>query len=455
MTKYVVEAAESSRHCVIAISGVRMLRLAMVPAALVSLVAPSLLLAPAATAASGPVCTDGHCIVTYGYTGGPESFTVPSGVTVVSATVSGASGGLGDGRSQFVAGAGGRGGTVTATVPVSAGDQLRIVVGQQGRQGVYGSGGPVVNGGYGGGGLGVYDGSGGGASYLSRGTSLLVVAGGGGGGGSSVLGSAAAPGGDGGAGTNGHAGSPAVFGGPAGTTTGPGGSVDCSGSRSGVGTGPAAPPATFGMGGSGDDCGTNGGGGGYYGGSSGGYDETAEIDGGAGGGSGFLGPSVTGVAGTPNAGNGAIAIAYDLPKTATATGLKITPSSVPAGGHTTLTAAVTSGTGVPTGTVTFVDKTHNRTLGTATLVSGAASFVLPVGDTAGTRIIVATYGGSGVYGASTSQTVTLKVTAAPATPGSTPTPNTTPTSTTTAPAPEAVPVAAPAAPVVGRASFTG
>lgn len=446
-----------------------MLRFALAPVAFVSLAAPSLLLAPTATAASGPVCAAGHCVVTFGFTGGPELLTVPSGVTVVSATVSGASGGLGDGR--LAASAGGRGGTVTAAVPVVGGDQLRVVVGQRGRQGVYGSGGPVLAGGYGGGGEGVYDGTGGGGSYLSRGTSLLVVAGGGGGGGSGIVGPGyvPSPGGDGGAGTNGQAGAPASVGGPGGTTSGPGAPADCAGLATSVGTGPAAPPSTFGVGGSGDNgCGTDGGGGGFYGGSSGGYDDNGTVDGGAGGGSGFLAPGLTGVPGTPNVGDGAITLAYDLPKTATSTTLHIAPSSVPAGSTTTLTAAVTSGTGVPSGTVTFVDKTRNVTLGTATLTNGTATLVLPVGNTAGTRSVVATYGGSGIYGASTSPTVTLTVTSVPAPPTSspTPTPTSTPTSTSTpTPGPTSstgtasnapsVPVARAATAVAGRAHFTG
>src|SRR5205823_13832347 len=86
----------------------------------------------------------------------------------------------------------GLGGEATATIPVTPGETLSVMVGGQGEPGVNGSGpgaGGFNGGGSGGattGGIGSNPGSGGGgASDIRRGTDRLVVAGGGGGAGNS------------------------------------------------------------------------------------------------------------------------------------------------------------------------------------------------------------------------------------------------------------------------------
>ena len=71
----------------------------------------------------------------------------------------------------------------------------------------------------------------------------------------------------------------------------------------------------------------------------------------------------------------------------------------PLGVSVTFTATVTSGSGVPTGTVTFRDGA--ATLGTSPLSSGTASFSTSA-LSAGTHSITAVYGGSSPFGGSTS-----------------------------------------------------
>ncbi len=120
------------------------------------------------------------------------TFTVPSGVTSVQVTVTGAGGGAAS-LPPVVSGEtppqGGSGSTVTATVAVTPGMDLTVVVGQEGHDGTddrlggvgFGTGGTGgsrgnYNGGNGGGG-------GGGSAVLDDGTALVVAGGGGGGGG--------------------------------------------------------------------------------------------------------------------------------------------------------------------------------------------------------------------------------------------------------------------------------
>lgn len=113
---------------------------------------------------------------TYHYTGKEQYFKIPSGVTIVNVVVVGAGGGdSGNGRAH------GRGGRVTATIPVVPGETLALFVGGVGSQ-------PA--GGFNGGGAGSAYGysasyGGGGASDVREGGERLsdrvVVAGGGGG----------------------------------------------------------------------------------------------------------------------------------------------------------------------------------------------------------------------------------------------------------------------------------
>ena len=111
---------------------------------------------------------------TFDHTGAGQVFTVPPGVTRITIAASGAAGG-----SSIIAG--GRGGLVTASLPVKAGETLSVFVGGAGpdRQGL---GPPLPSGGFNGGGGSAGSGAGGGgASDVRRGSTKLIVSGGGGG----------------------------------------------------------------------------------------------------------------------------------------------------------------------------------------------------------------------------------------------------------------------------------
>jgi hypothetical protein len=222
---------------------------------------------------------------TFAFTGAPETFIVPTGVTALSVS---AFGGQGHGFSPATTGLGG---SVTATLTVVPGETLIIVVGGAAERFRL-LGRPGFNGGGHGGGNLAHGGDGGGASDVRRGGSALgnrvIVAGGGGGAG---LGPTPASGGAGG-GTLGGPGAPAP---PAGG----GGGTQTAGGAGGTAVAVGCPPTSgtagsLGLGGNGSgDCflstAGGGGGGGYYGGGGG-----ASSSGG-GGGSSFADPSATGV----------------------------------------------------------------------------------------------------------------------------------------------------------------
>ena len=122
--------------------------------------------------------------LTFGYTGGPQTWTVPAGVTSATFDVYGARGG----NLAFDVILGGRGGRVTATIPVTPGSIMTIVVGGQGEDVGSCSSGPISGGFNGGGegGLAVCDGAGGGGASDVRVspaalTNRVLIAGGGGG----------------------------------------------------------------------------------------------------------------------------------------------------------------------------------------------------------------------------------------------------------------------------------
>jgi hypothetical protein len=282
----------------------------------------------------------------FSQSGQSEMFTVPDGVTELNVTAVGATGGAGgEGPSS----SGGAGGSVSASIPVSSGDTLTVVVGGSGDTG--GS-----NGG-GGGGDGKEDhngGAGGGASMVSNSSGLLLIAGGGGGGGNGVQGEAGANGGAGGeAGSNGGggAGLPCLAGGggapggqygdskafgqigfcnnaqspPVGGTTmqagepgnpGSGGNVGSGGKGSPLGLDPFFIPYSHGWAG-------GGGGGGAVGGGGGGGRGCLTTDlcpggggGGGGGSSAALAPA-TGASyqtGVNSAGDGSVTISYAVPQ---------------------------------------------------------------------------------------------------------------------------------------------
>ncbi len=250
---------------------------------------------------------------TFGFTGGPQTYTVPRGVTSVRVDARGASG-LPGSANPFPAAS--RGARAQATLAVTPGEVLLVVVGGAATRNrvdwfLNGVRPPNVGGGgYNGGGNAVlqtvsssplpppqlfrytseYQGGGGGATDLRRGgtalTNRVLVAGGGGG---AAL---AAAGGDGG-GLTGLAG--AAAGGQGGTQT--------AGGAAGAPSNGNAQAGSLGQGGLGSTFGSSaGGGGGYYGGGGGGGSIGV---GGGGGGSSYAAPGgTTGVVFTDGANTG-------------------------------------------------------------------------------------------------------------------------------------------------------
>ena len=206
------------------------------------------------------------------------TFVVPAGATSLTVKMWGAGGG---------GATGGGGGFAQATIAVTPGESLTVMVGGPG--GLYSGG---LNGGGGSIGTGSYGNGGGGYSALMRGGAFLMQAGGGGGG-------SGYPGGAGG-GAIGLAGSSySTAGGGGGTSTAGGaGGVGVNGAPSGT-----AGSANTGGTGTGDNIYYSmggGGGGGRFGGGGGGGDDLTGGGGGGGGGSSF----VTGTATVETAGAG-------------------------------------------------------------------------------------------------------------------------------------------------------
>ena len=208
-----------------------------------------------------------------------QAFTVPAGVSGLSAVVVGASGQpIGPGTPDA-----GKGGKTDGTLSVRAGEQLAIDVGCTPPSfptpnNPYGFGlSPFADGGMQGG-LGSNGGSGGGASAILAGSQVLVVGGGGGGqGGAGPYGPGYGP--DRGGAAGGDGGDPASAGGPAGSAA-----PACGGCLTSTvgGSGQEA---------NGDSAG-GGGGGGYKGGAGGVAPSDNGIGGGGGGGLSFADPSV-------------------------------------------------------------------------------------------------------------------------------------------------------------------
>jgi Coenzyme PQQ synthesis protein D (PqqD)/IPT/TIG domain len=218
--------------------------------------------------------------VTFNFTGGDQTFTVPAGVVSITILATGASGSPGFGA---VGGTGGLGGRTTATVSVTPGASLTVRVGGQGI-GAVGSF------------TGLGGGAGGASSVRNGATSLVVVGGGGGGGaeatGGSVGGGNGAAGGglmaDPGLGANGAGG-----GGGTQSLGGAGGMAASAGGSAGT----AGLVDTGGIGGNNMAFVAGGGGGaGYFGGGGGGCGiPSIAGGGGGGGGSSFAAPGATAV----------------------------------------------------------------------------------------------------------------------------------------------------------------
>ena len=252
-------------------------------------------------------CVNGECTncgqlngsKTFNSTGGKQTFLVPTCLTKVTVTASGAEAGKGQ------QGAAGKGGRIVATITVTPGETLSVYVGSTGGPGSGASGG---SGGYNGGGNGTgysntcyTGGGGGGASDVRRGGDALsnrvVVAGGGGGGGGDPSTCNASWGGGGG-GSSGQDAQPSV-GNP--DSNGKGGTQSAGGKGGSFNNGN---DGGLGFGGQAGKAG-GGGGGGYYGGGGGGH-------GGGGGGSSFATPGATNVSHQQgvNSNNGQVVISW-------------------------------------------------------------------------------------------------------------------------------------------------
>jgi V8-like Glu-specific endopeptidase len=251
--------------------------------------------------AANPTHADAGALAQFSFTGEPQTWTVPSGISKVRIYAVGAGGGgLTPGTPDPITGAlpiegplstAGLGAMVAVELSVSPGEVLSVDVGGEGGSG-------NNTGGYGGGGNGggsSGSGGGGGASQVTRGQEPLLVAGGGGGAGSGASFSysqggsgggiaSTAESGEEGLQSGGLPGASAGSGGEGATLTGGGGGGRGNGpsGSGGLGTGGAgAPSCTNGGGG--------GGGGGYYGGGGGGGG-CFRASGGGGGGSSFVAP---------------------------------------------------------------------------------------------------------------------------------------------------------------------
>ena len=258
---------------------------------------------------------------TFSYTGKPQTFRVPIGVTHLNVTLLGAGGG---GGNKGIGPPGARGAKITATIAVRPGQVLTIYVGGRGKLGGTGT---ADGGGFNGGGNAVASAfGGGGSSDVRTGPQLrdrIIVAGGGGGsgetlqvfkghgyywcyGGGGGLGGATTggfgtygycSGGNGGRGGTERVGGSGGAGGPEGSGSGgSGGSQLCKGADGKNGTSGRG-------GGGGARCSGSGAGagGGYYGGGGGGSGGCCNIyggggaGGGGGGGSSYVEPSATNV----------------------------------------------------------------------------------------------------------------------------------------------------------------
>jgi YD repeat-containing protein len=242
---------------------------------------------------------NGSGAVTFSETGANQSWTVPTGITSILAVVYGASGG-----GTYA----GEGSEIIATLPVTAGQTLTLVVGGEG---THDCGCAGFNGG---GSAYYYAGTGGGASDIRIGGTALsnrvVVAGGGGGEAQGYDSSSLGYGGNGG-------GTTAQVGGNANscTATGGGGGTATAGGAGGTGGNGSGYAGTLGVGGEGNPGGAwsgGGGGGGYYGGGGGAECNGGWSGGGGGGGSDYIEPSATNVQDSPgvNIGNGSVTIYY-------------------------------------------------------------------------------------------------------------------------------------------------
>jgi Glycine rich protein len=268
-----------------------------------ALVGAILLASGGGSALAAPSCTPSgvNTVCTFS-TPGPDTFTVPAGVSEASFDLFGAQGGSMEGFTV-----GGLGGRASAELLLSPGATLTVVVGGAGgsidAEDPAGAGG--VNGGAAGGeGEGSGEGAGGGGASDVRmggtGLSARVLVAGGGGGAANLGTDLGFADGGGGGGLIGEAGGPAGTGGSGGDQSGASGSGNLGDGSPGADGDPGCPPC-FPVGG-------GGGGGGYYGGAGG------QPNQGGGGGSGFGPPGVVFETGVRQ-GDGLVTITYPAPLT--------------------------------------------------------------------------------------------------------------------------------------------
>ena len=240
---------------------------------------------------------------------GSHEFVVPEDVCEITVEAFGAEGGSEDEEDAT----GGLGGSATATIPVTPGEELEVNVGEAGEHGDDGGGGGFNGGGDGGGSvIGDPGGGGGGASDVRAAPfglgDRLVIAGGGGGGGADD------PEGGGGGGLSGEDGEDGD-----GTPGGGGGTQTAEGQGGENASTPAASgqDGSLGQGGDGggsgilNDSGGGGGGGLHGGGGGAGDDETTDDGGGGGGGSGWGPPGTVFQTGV-NEGSGFVGLTYTV-----------------------------------------------------------------------------------------------------------------------------------------------
>ncbi len=410
--------------------------------ALASLAVAALVLAPLAVLGSATtagaeaaptsfVPADGshHVTAEFGYTGAPQSFTVPAGVTSLEVTAYGASGGSAtpnDGSN--LTGLGGRGAAVSAILEVQPGVVLSVIVGGQGGDNgnAGGDGAAGWNGGGAGGAADRVGAGGGGATDLrtcapgadcdSLASRILVAAGGGGAGfgyDNVITGADAGAAGEGYTSTRG-----AVEGGQPGTATagGTGGAAGDENDRisrggdgvlgnGGVGggrTGPDYLPTLQ------ENAGAGGGGGGLYGGGGGGDNRYYGAAGGGGsslvpigGSQGLAGPSM----------NGIVYLTYDLGPITTV-GVNLDDTSLPASGvaitEVTVSPRTAGGAALSGMDVTLSSSDPGQTFDEVIdLGNGDYTAVLHGSTTVGTASLLATVAGdvTSPSGATTIETV--------------------------------------------------
>ena len=373
---------------------------------------------------------------------GSDRFTVPRGVTELTITGWGASGGAGGGNADGkIAPRGGYGAAIRERVTVNPGDNLAIEPGGAGGNGGYsvgqvapipgggagsgaagpGGAGGTQNGNNGGGPFGVPNylggtgGGGGGATQVtntSAGIVLLTAGGGGGGGGDSAVPNAGINGGPGG-----NAGSPLVTGlaadgdgffGSGGSTPGTANGAPGRFAASASSAGERANDST-----TGNARGTGGGGGaGTRGGGAGqqctGSSCAFSAGGGAAGNSGWAGSARDVNLGNSLTGSGGVRIEWIEP-VATSIALQTSAPTLVAGSPLTLTATLSGSDApagaTPTGSVFFIDEDAGRSLGgPRDLNDGRATVTTTLAE--GTRHIYVSYQGDRVFGAATSPDTT-------------------------------------------------